>query len=507
MSGQDRRTFIRQGIGLTALVSTGSLAGCSTESIPLVGNGSSVAQSVPESADSLVYADVDVILEDEGVRTLTNTYLDQQSEYEYYDGPTSLEEWISTVEDESNFDVTTIDRATVFAEFGGESYETYDPEYGAAIGAVEVTLEDLRESVEEGFDQSLSETEYNGQMVFEAEDEDFWVGSLPSEGGVAVGTEDGVKDAIDVAQGDEDAVASDLADAFSGTRDSPFRFASRVPDTGQDEPIPEETTRYDDGEEVTYDLTVFDDIELVSGSVYRDGTLRGMAVSFTADSSDTAGELAELLQEMQDEYASMWEGTDDDVANDIASILREVEISQDGATVTSSLEKEIEELDSLIEEYGGPSESGSAEETGQQSSDQVTNRLEVVSSVGTVETDAVTEVALTVSRAPGAGTIALDETTIQFVASSGSYDLIPSGSDSADATIATIQDDNSSIATAAELDDSSDRAEILVDLSSLGTELSEGSTATLRLNTQSGGTTEVRLVVPETLSGSEFVSL
>jgi len=59
----------------------------------------------------------------------------------------------------------------------------------------------------------------------------------------------------------------------------------------------------------------------------------------------------------------------------------------------------------------------SAEETGQQSSDQVTNRLEVVNAVGTQindngNGDTVDMVELTIRKAPGAGNIDLGATTI-----------------------------------------------------------------------------------------------
>jgi len=359
MSQQDRRSFLRGSAAIATLGVTGALAGCSTNRIPVVGSSSSVPSTVPKDSDSVVYADIDTILADDGVRTLTNTYLAQQSQYEYYDGPESIDEWISEIEDEWETDLESIDQATAFGEFGGEDYETYDPEYGAAIVNADFTVEDARSSFEEVSDQDMEDDEYNGQVVFETEDGDLWIGTLGSEGSIVIGTEDGVKDAIDVSQGDEDTLEDELSNAFSNTRESPFRFASYVPDTGEDEPIPEETTRYDsreDEENETYDLTVFDDVEVVSGAVYVNGETRGMEVSLIADSSDTATELAELLQEMQDDWVSMWEDHDEDVAQDIASTLSDVDISQTGSTVTSSLEKEISELDSLIAEYAGPRE-------------------------------------------------------------------------------------------------------------------------------------------------------
>ncbi|WP_424000832.1 archaellin/type IV pilin N-terminal domain-containing protein [Haloarcula salina] len=163
----------------------------------------------------------------------------------------------------------------------------------------------------------------------------------------------------------------------------------------------------------------------------------------------------------------------------------------------------------------------SAEETGQQSSDQVTNRLQVVSSVGEdiqSASSTINTVKVTVKKAPGAGNIDLGSTIAQWVDSTGSYDLTSSGyaadpdPDGTSFGVSDVQDDDSSISSSQVLNDPSDRASIifsaeLVRGTGNGDGLGEGETATIRLNTQSGGTSTVRLVVPETLSGNSAVTL
>ncbi|MBX0322826.1 flagellin [Halomicroarcula sp. F13] len=164
----------------------------------------------------------------------------------------------------------------------------------------------------------------------------------------------------------------------------------------------------------------------------------------------------------------------------------------------------------------------SAEETGQQSSEQVTNRLQVVSAVGVgISGNTVDEVEVTVKKAPGADNIDLGSTIAQWVDSSGSEDLTYDNTGPGQATysVTSVQDDDGSIVTDGSsspvLNDPSDRATLEFNAhyiqentdSGSGSGLSEGETATIRLNTQSGGTTTVRLVVPETLSGSSAVTL
>jgi len=166
-----------------------------------------------------------------------------------------------------------------------------------------------------------------------------------------------------------------------------------------------------------------------------------------------------------------------------------------------------------------------AEETGQQSSDQVTNRLQVVSAVGEdINGDTVDTVRITVKQAPGANNIDLSTTTLQFVHSSGSTDLTFSdySADSStfddgnandlsntDFGVTGVQDEggDSIQGSAPVLNDRADRAQIILDTSAITGGFSEGDTATIQVNTQSGGNTEIRLVVPETLSGTSAVNL
>ena len=161
-----------------------------------------------------------------------------------------------------------------------------------------------------------------------------------------------------------------------------------------------------------------------------------------------------------------------------------------------------------------------AEETGQQSSDQVTNRLQVVSAVGEdINGDTVDTVRVTVKQAPGANNIDLSTTTLQFVHSSGSTDLtFPDSGGYADTSPGTatdfhvtdVQDEDNSVNgdDNVVLNDPADRAQIILDTSSITSNgFGEGDTATVQINTQSGGNTELRLVVPETLSGTSAVNL
>jgi flagellin FlaB len=162
-----------------------------------------------------------------------------------------------------------------------------------------------------------------------------------------------------------------------------------------------------------------------------------------------------------------------------------------------------------------------SEETGESSSEQVTNRVDVVSAVGedldtSGDTSTVGIANITVKQAPGAANIDLEQTIVQYTSDDGAFDLTYSAPDStlvsgdvknlndSRFTVTSIQDSDGSVPV---LNDPSDRAKISIDLNALHSGLEEGSSAELNVNTQSGGSSNVILNVPQTLSGTSAVNL
>jgi flagellin FlaB len=68
-----------------------------------------------------------------------------------------------------------------------------------------------------------------------------------------------------------------------------------------------------------------------------------------------------------------------------------------------------------------------AESTGQESSDQVTQTLQVQSTLGTVNSGAVDKIQLTVAKSPGSGAINVNASTIQYVSPTGATTLVGAG--------------------------------------------------------------------------------
>jgi flagellin-like protein len=188
-----------------------------------------------------------------------------------------------------------------------------------------------------------------------------------------------------------------------------------------------------------------------------------------------------------------------------------------------------------------------SEAAGQQSGDQVTNRLEVSSATGAVDqTDKeITHVNVTVKQAPGADNVDLRNTSVSWVESGGTFQIV---SDRVDPE-ATDADGRFGLGAFKDADQSSpvlnspdDRFTMVFDLGEgtgaadfktgsaagpfsttndndvtysddgsgdvvFGTNLDEGSVVTLDISTLSGAGTSERLVVPQSLSGTSAVNL
>lgn len=149
----------------------------------------------------------------------------------------------------------------------------------------------------------------------------------------------------------------------------------------------------------------------------------------------------------------------------------------------------------------------SAEQTSQQSSAQVSDRLQEISTVGNVNNDTVDWVNVTVKAAPGAGDINLENVTVSWVGPSGAYSLTHSASSDGDGDFTTRVFKDAS-GTTDVLDSPDDRYVVEFNPGTeFGSALSPGDSVTIKLTTMAGGTTTIEVNVPESLSGKAAVEL
>jgi flagellin FlaB len=143
-----------------------------------------------------------------------------------------------------------------------------------------------------------------------------------------------------------------------------------------------------------------------------------------------------------------------------------------------------------------------AESTGQESSDQVTNSVQIVSATGEVSGSGNVESAnLTVALSPGADPVDLDDATVEYVGSTANTSDVTTtntkpvyalGIDGAGTT----------------LTNSTERAEINIDLDKLGnSDLSPGAEAEIVITTESGAQSTEVLNVPDPIGDKNAVVL
>lgn len=291
---------------------------------------------VPEDVDMVAHAEVGTMLSDAGIRRLVDTTLEAQSELPYYDGPSDFEEGLDQFEDEAGLDPSKVETVTAFSEYNnrGEGVS----EYSGVIIQADWDEDDLIDAFEEEGTE-LDDTDYEGYTVYEPES-DFvttWVGVL-SDGEYVIGTEDAVKDVIDVRRGEEDAVDGDLKSVYSDLRSGQAKFAFRVP-TAQ---VPDEEIGQGAAAISTGPLR---DVEYVSGVYYRDGDTVGSVTVLYAEDADAAMDVADVL----DGSLSLVRGMTTE--DDFKDALRDVEVEREDDTVVITAEKTVDSLEGLIQKF------------------------------------------------------------------------------------------------------------------------------------------------------------
>jgi flagellin FlaA/flagellin FlaB len=159
-----------------------------------------------------------------------------------------------------------------------------------------------------------------------------------------------------------------------------------------------------------------------------------------------------------------------------------------------------------------------SEQTGQDSSAQVSNRMVVVSGFGNVSliddsnqydtangTERVDNVNLTVMRGAGSDDINLEKATVEWIGPNAATTL--TYGDTADASNFTVGEIKDPDGSSPVLNSQDDRLEVVFNTSAIGGELTQGETVELKLTTQYGAVTIYRISVPKSLSDKSAVSV
>lgn len=116
-----RRSVLRTGGTIAAVLGTGGLAGC----VEGLGNAGSTGRDpladVPPTGDALFTVDVNTFFADDGVRNTYNAWLETRAELEHYDGPETIEDTLDEFEQQEGIDLRDLSRFTAFFSLDGDS--------------------------------------------------------------------------------------------------------------------------------------------------------------------------------------------------------------------------------------------------------------------------------------------------------------------------------------------------------------------------------------------------
>lgn len=317
-----------------------SLTGC-VGSVPRRESTSEGVESgidrVPET-DIIATANVNELLTDQGIKKLVNTWLDLESNHTYYEGPSDFDEALGEIEDEIGLDPEKINEVTGLTDY--DSSEVFDPQYAGGIISADWDTDDVVDAVDESISE-LDEDSYEEETVYKPEsDMGAWVWVLPNNSYV-IGTEEAVKDTIDVLYGDTDTLDEAVRDAFRSQRSGLVTIAGNGPTELISRQQTEQTSD-------SLDIEVFRDIVTISGVFYRNEENRGVAVTLEAEDKGRAEDIANAIDEAIEYTRDVLTESTGPVSESFYAELDEIEFKQNGAAIDISYKSTIDELETLI---------------------------------------------------------------------------------------------------------------------------------------------------------------
>lgn len=304
----------------------------------LVGGGDDPADQVPADVDAVFYVDGDIVTDD-ATKAAMNTMIEQSGSSE----TDSYEDLLSQAEDESDLDLKKFDEMIAFSKAPNESAAGVAPspttEYTGVIIQSDWSEDAFVNATTSDATVEYSETSYNGHTVYEpAEEPTFgsadWVGVL-GDGTFVVGSEQAVKDTIDVAEGDQDAFGGPLRDEYDSLNDGYVKFAVDVPEDQLSEDQLSDPTS-------PVNTNVYANTDMVSGVYFTESDSVTVRVHMTATDQSAATDIADVT----DGALSLVRGS---MQNEtVKSTLDDIAVEQDGERVTVEYSASIDRVEALI---------------------------------------------------------------------------------------------------------------------------------------------------------------
>jgi hypothetical protein len=328
---------------VVGLLMAGGAAGFVLGVGPFAASGTAPISQVPAGADTVFYVDGD-IRDDPATKALVNESLSARSDSEYYTGPESYEELRNQTNANTSLDPSKVEEVVSFGKYPPEDADPDRPAYWAVVMHADWSTEAVAAELKnKSTDRTWTEGSYNGHTVFKSDPDSAyrdpsWFGVL-DDGEFVMGRPAAVKDAIDVAEGDQEPVGGEIRSEYDSLRDDALiAYVFDVPR----ERIPNQTVEAA-SEDAPVDYSVFTTVEMVSGTYYTTSDTIGVKVHMTAANTDGAKDVSDVTRG----GVSFASGT---VSNEtLKDGLRDVKVTREKATVTVSYENSVSRVKQFLQ--------------------------------------------------------------------------------------------------------------------------------------------------------------
>lgn len=283
--------------------------------------------AVPGRANGLFYVDYQQFRTDEDLQRLLDTGVQSGTGADGVEGALESQD-LQEIDTEQVYDMM------VFTEVPEDDPMAGASSYGGAVVWTGLESQVVIQGIQSAAETELTEETYSGQTLLVGSDSAMGV---VRPGVYAVGTEQVVRDTIDVATGDSQPVSGAVTDALAETTDAPVQFAVDLP-TG---------TFGGDGGGGTGAVQYTSEIDLLSGAMfYKTGGEVGFRLNGTMTSESVASETEQVVGMFKQQYLSRAEQQG---SEELQRILNNLQVSRSGATVSVTYTDTVDNLIALSE--------------------------------------------------------------------------------------------------------------------------------------------------------------
>jgi hypothetical protein len=366
-SSSSRRAVLKASAAMASVGVAGALAGCGGGN-PLGGDGGgdggdggggggggmtgdSVPQGsadpqtrstlVPSKANGVLHMDMEMMRSNDKLKQLFDAGVEQGSGEQSFDEALS-ESGIEGIDAEKIYDMIIFGE---IPEDGSLMQPSPGEDYAGGIVFTGIESSTALEAMRNAPDVEFTEESYEGHTLLVDESSEQGYLAVVSNGVYAFGTEQSVKDIIDIAEGSGSAMSGDVQSAMTNTRQGALRFAFQVPESDSG------------GTSGGMAGQMGQSIEVVSGTMlYQAGNNVGLEITLTMTDGDTASQFASQMQAFKQQYKQQYQQSPQ--GEEVVRLLENVNISQNGNTVTINFEDTVENLIALSEGQGLPMGAG-----------------------------------------------------------------------------------------------------------------------------------------------------